>query len=101
MTQSSALVALRYRDFRLLWAGQAISSLGTQIQTVALAWLVYDLTGSAAQLGAVGLARAIPTMALSLFGGTLADRRDRRRLLIISETILAVLSALLAIAVSA
>jgi MFS family permease len=101
MTQSSALVALRFRDFRLLWAGQAISSLGTQIQTVALAWLVYDLTGSAAQLGGVGLARAIPTMVLSLFGGTLADRRDRRQLLIISETILAVFSALLAIAVSA
>ncbi len=101
MAQSSALVALRYRDFRLLWAGQAISTLGTQIQTVALAWLVYDLTGSAAQLGGVGLARAIPTMVLSLFGGTLADRRDRRQLLIISETILAVFSALLAIAVSA
>jgi MFS family permease len=101
MAQSSALVALRYRDFRLLWAGQAISTLGTQIQTVALAWLVYELTGSAAQLGGVGLARAIPTMVLSLFGGTLADRRDRRQLLIISETILAVFSALLAIAVSA
>jgi predicted MFS family arabinose efflux permease len=101
MNQSSALVALRYRDFRLLWAGQSVSSLGTQIQTVALAWLVYSLTGSAAQLGAVGLARAIPTMALSLFGGTLADRRDRRKLLIISQAILAVLSALLAIAVSA
>jgi hypothetical protein len=79
MTQSSALVALRYRDFRLLWAGQAISSLGTQIQTVALAWLVYDLTGSAAQLGAVGVARAIPPRALSRIGGTRAGRGARGR----------------------
>lgn len=101
MSQSSALVALRHRDFTLLWAGQAVSSLGTQIQTVALAYLVYSLTGSAAQLGGVGLARAIPTVLLSLFGGTLADRRDRRRLLIVSQAVLAVLSALLAIAVSA
>ncbi len=101
MNRSPALIALRHRDFRLLWAGQAVSFLGTQVQTVALAWLVYSLTGSAAQLGGVGLARAIPTILLSLFGGTLADRRDRRKLLIISQAILAALSALLAIAVSA
>ena len=101
MNRSSALVALRHRDFRLLWAGQAVSILGTQVQTVALAWLVYSLTGSAAQLGGIGLARAIPTILLSLFGGTLADRRDRRKLLIISQGVLAALSALLAIAVSA
>ena len=101
MNRSSALVALRHRDFRLLWAGQAVSLLGTQVQTVALAWLVYSLTGSAAQLGGIGLARAIPTILLSLFGGTLADRRDRRKLLIISQGVLAALSALLAIAVSA
>ncbi len=100
MNRSNALAALRHRDFRLLWAGQAVSLLGTQVQTVALAWLVYSLTGSAAQLGGVGLARAIPTILLSLFGGTLADRRDRRKLLIISQGVLAALSALLAIAVS-
>ena len=101
MNRSSALIALRHRDFRLLWAGQAVSLLGTQVQTVALAWLVYSLTGSAAQLGGIGLARAIPTILLSLFGGTLADRRDRRKLLIISQGVLAALSAMLAIAVSA
>lgn len=101
MNRSPALIALRHRDFRLLWAGQAVSLLGTQVQTVALAWLVYSLTGSAAQLGGIGLARAIPTILLSLFGGTLADRRDRRKLLIISQGILAALSAGLAIAVSA
>ncbi|HLI51437.1 MAG TPA: MFS transporter, partial [Thermomicrobiaceae bacterium] len=78
----AAGAALAHRDFTLLWAGQFVSTLGTQVQTVALGWLVYKLTGSAALLGGIGLARAIPTMALSLFGGTLADQMDRRKLLL-------------------
>lgn len=101
MRRPAALVALEHRDFRLIWASQSISTLGTQIQTVALAWLVYTLTGSAAQLGGISLARAIPTILLSLFGGTLADHVDRRRLLIISQSVLAAFSALLAFGVSA
>jgi MFS family permease len=100
MRVPAAAASLRYRDFRLIWFGQFVSTLGTQIQTVALAWLVYDLTGSAAALGAVGLARAIPMILLSLFGGTLADQVDRRRLLIVSQSILATFSALLALFVS-
>jgi len=75
----TSLAALAYRDFRLLWAGQFVDMLGTQVQTVALGWLVYSLTGSTAALGGVGLARAIPTILLSIFGGTLADQVDRRR----------------------
>ncbi len=94
-----ALAALSFRDFTLIWSGQFISSVGTQIQTVALGWLVYDLTGSAALLGGIALARAIPTILLSLFGGTLADQVDRRRLMLISQTILAAFSALLAVAI--
>jgi MFS family permease len=97
----TALAALVHRDFTLIWSGQFISSVGTQIQTVALGWLVYDLTGSAALLGGIALARAIPTILLSLFGGTLADQVDRRRLLLISQTILAMFSALLAVAIQA
>lgn len=92
-----ALASLAHRDFTLLWVGQFISTLGTQIQTVALGWLVYTLTGSAALLGGIGLARAIPTILLSLFGGTLADQMDRRKLLLISQTTLAMFSAVLAI----
>lgn len=95
----AALAALVHRDFTLIWSGQFISSVGTQIQTVALGWLVYDLTGSAALLGGIALARAIPTILLSLFGGTLADQVDRRSLLLISQSILAMFSALLAIAI--
>src|SRR5579884_1451904 len=95
----AGLASFAHRDYTLLWLGQFISTSGTQIQTVALGWLVYTLTGSAALLGGIALARAIPTMALSLFGGTLADQVDRRRLLLISQTILALFSALLAIAI--
>ncbi len=97
----TALAALVHRDFTLIWSGQFISRVGTQIQTVALGWLVYDLTGSAALLGGIALARAIPTILLSLFGGTLADQVDRRWLLLISQTTLALFSALLAIAIQA
>lgn len=96
-----ALASLVHRDFTLIWLSQFISNVGTQIQTVALGWLVYDLTGSAALLGGIALARAIPTILLSLFGGTLADQVDRRRLLLISQTTLALFSALLAIAIQA
>ncbi len=100
MRLPAALASLRYHDFRLIWFGQFVSILGTQIQTVALAWLVYTLTGSAAALGVVGLARAIPIILLSMFGGTLADQVDRRKLLLLSQTVLAFFSALLAISVS-
>ena len=100
MKSPAAIASLKYRDFRLIWFGQFVSILGTQIQTVALAWLVYSLTGSAAALGVVGLARAIPTILLSMFGGTLADQVDRRRLLLVSQSVLASFSALLAVFVS-
>lgn len=96
MRLPAALEALRYRDYTLLWGGQFVSTLGLQMQTVALSWLVYDLTGEAAHLGGIGLARAIPTIVFSLWGGALADQMDRRRLLMVSQSILAVLSALLA-----
>ena len=100
MKPSDAVASLRYRDFRLIWIGQFVSILGTQIQTVALAWLVYTITGSAAALGVVGLARAVPIILLSMFGGTLADQVDRRRLLLVSQSVLASFSLLLAISVA-
>ncbi|HUG14056.1 MAG TPA: MFS transporter [Thermomicrobiales bacterium] len=96
-----ATAALKHRDFRLLWSGQFVSTLGGQIQTVALGWHIYLLTGSALQLGMLGLMRAIPTIAFSLVGGALADARDRRLLLIVTQGILAAFSAVLAIATQA
>ncbi|MCX7623345.1 MAG: MFS transporter [Thermomicrobium sp.] len=97
---TEALAALRFRDFRLLWVGQFVSMLGSQMQTVALSWLVYDLTGSPAQLGGIALARAIPTIVLSLFGGTLADQVDRRKLLLVTQSTAALLLGVLAACVT-
>jgi MFS family permease len=96
-----ATAALRHRDFRLLWAGEFVSTLGTQMQTVALAWQLYLLTGSALQLGTLGLLRAVPTVSFALVGGALADARDRRRLLLLTQAILASFSAALAVATQA
>lgn len=70
--------ALAYRDFRLILFGQVVSALGSWMQLVAQGWLVYNLTGSSFFLGTVALARAIPAIALVLFGGAVADRYDRR-----------------------
>jgi MFS family permease len=88
---------LRHRDYRLLWFGQIVSAAGSQMQLVATAWLVYELTGSAVQLGLLGLFRAVPVMALSMVGGTFADTLDRRRLLVVTQTVLMLLAAILAI----
>jgi MFS family permease len=69
---------LRHRDLRLLWVSQLVSLTGSQMQTVALHWHVYLLTGSALALGALGLTRVVPIVLFSLWGGVTADRRDRR-----------------------
>jgi len=93
-----ATAALRHRDFRLLWAGQFVSTVGTQMQIVALGWQMYLLTGSPLNLGILGLLRAVPTIAFALVGGTFADARDRRRVLIVTQTLLGFFSVVLAIA---
>ncbi|MBX6755183.1 MAG: MFS transporter [Thermorudis peleae] len=100
MRMPQAFAALCYRDFRLLWIGQFISMFGVQLQTVALSWLIYVLTGSTAQLGGIAIARAVPTVLLSLFGGTLADQVDRRKLLLVTQSTAATLLLALALLVS-
>jgi MFS family permease len=77
--------AWRHRDYRLLIGGQAIATLGGRLQAVALAYQVYGLHQSPLELGALGLVRLIPTLIFSLGGGVLADRVDRRRLLLLTE----------------
>jgi MFS family permease len=88
---------LRYRDFDLISGGQLLSSIGTQMQVVAVAWQIYLLTGSKVALGLIGLARGVPLVMASLFSGVLADAFDRRRTLLITQTSLATLSAVLAV----
>ena len=60
--------ALRHRNYRLYWIGMLVAIIGWQVQTVAQAWLVYEMTDSTALLGLVGLAQAVPTTVLPLFG---------------------------------
>ncbi len=79
------LEALSHRDFRLFWIGLVVSGIGSQFTTVAMAWQIYELTGSALQLGLIGLSRAIPTIALLLFGGLLADALNRRTLIMLTQ----------------
>ncbi len=92
------VTVLRHRDYRLIWAGEAISGLGTQMHAIALSWQVFELTGSVALLGVLGLVRAISLMTVSLAGGAIADSVNRRQLLIVTNLILLLLSAGLAIA---
>lgn len=74
--------ALRIRNFRLLWSGQLISQIGSWMQTTAQAWLVLELTQSPFALGFVSTLQFLPFTLLSLFGGLIADRFPKRRLLI-------------------
>ncbi len=90
------LTALVHRDFRLYWSGHAVAVAGQQMAIVTQMWLIFDLTGSALQLGLLGLARAVPGIIMNLVGGVLADKLDQRRLLIGASTLTAILFATLA-----
>jgi len=79
--------AFTYRDYRLLWAGAFTSSVGTWMQTVAQNWLILTLTGSAFYLGLAAFLQEAPFLVFSLFGGVLADRVDRRRILLGSQVV--------------
>lgn len=76
--------ALRFREYRAFLGGAFALFLGTQVQTVAVGWQVYELTRDPLSLGMVGLAEALPFLALTLFGGQAADRMDRRLLTLLS-----------------
>ncbi len=88
--------ALRHRDFRLLWLGLIVSAVGTWMQIVAQSLLVLKIThGSAFALGTVSLAQALAFFLFALVGGSVADRLDKRRLLLCTQTGSAVLAILL------
>jgi MFS family permease len=80
-----ALAAFTYRDFRVLWFGAFASTVGTWMQKVAQSWLVFDLTGSSLYLGLDDFLGQLPILLFTLIGGVIADRHDRRRLLIGSQ----------------
>ncbi|HEY3117558.1 MAG TPA: MFS transporter [Chloroflexota bacterium] len=90
---------LQYREFRLLWAGQATIAMGMWMDQVSRGWLIYELTDSAFQLGSIRAVQAIPFFFLSPLAGTLADRYDRRLQMLVAQIINAFLYALLALLV--
>ncbi len=92
----TTLRALRHRNFQLFFAGQLISLIGTWMQNVAQAWLVYRLTGSSALLGMVGFAGQIPVFLISPLGGLIADRHSRQRTVIATQTSAMILAFILA-----
>ena len=81
------LRALRSRNYRLFVAGQGVSLIGTWMQQVAMGWLVYRLTGSAMMLGLLGFTSQIPILLIAPLAGVLADRWDRRRILMATQTL--------------
>src|ERR1041384_4000870 len=93
----SAFSSLRHRDFRLLWMGQIVSVTGSQMQLAAINWHIYLLTGSALALGLVGACRAVPIILCSLMGGVVADVVDRRRLMMVTQSIMLLCSGTLAL----
>ncbi len=78
--------ALRHRNFRLFWAGQLVSLIGTWMQSVAQLWLMHRLTSSPLMLGLLGFCQFLPVTLLSLWAGVVADRMDKRRLILVTQT---------------
>src|SRR5205823_11393221 len=88
--------ALRHRDFRLFWIGQAVSTTGTWMQGTGQAWLVLQLTNSPLALGGVTMFQTLPVMIFGLFGGVVADRFPKRQLLLFTQTVMMLQAFLLA-----
>ena len=94
---ATAVRALSHRNFQLFFAGQLISLVGTWMQTVAQSWLVYRITGSTLLLGTVGFASQIPVFLIAPIGGTVADRSNRHRVVIATQTASMALAFVLAV----
>jgi MFS family permease len=89
--------SLRHRDYRLYFAGSAVSFVGTWMQQIAAYWLVLELTESAIAVGALALVQTLPITLFSLLGGAIADRVDLRRMVITCEAVLLLVAAALAV----
>ena len=99
LKQGGTFRALKHRNFQFFFAGQFVSLTGTWMQTVAESWLIYRLTGSVVLLGLVRFASQIPVFLLAPIGGAVADRFDRRKILIITQTWAMTLAFILAMLV--
>src|SRR5207248_2559655 len=97
----AVLQVLRHREFAIFWAGQAVSLIGTWMQAFAQGWVVATLTTSARALGYVNFATSLPMLLLMPFGGVVADRRERRRILIATQWAMLILAAIMGALVAA
>ena len=88
-------LALGFKDYRLFFLGSFVSHFGDQMQIVAVAWQLYALTHSATSLGLAGLFSFIPLLLFSIIGGLISDKYDRRKVLIMGQTVLAFLTGIL------
>src|SRR5882724_9561822 len=84
--------ALRHRNFRLFFAGQLISLIGTWMQNTAQGWLVYQLTDSKLLLGVVAAVGSTPMMLFSIWGGSVADRHPKRTVVLWTQSVMMVLA---------
>src|SRR5881396_2244262 len=99
MNPATRFVALRHRNFRLLWWGQLISFSGSMMQTAAILWhvsLLVPASGKGLALGMVGLVRIVPIVVFSLLSGVVADALDRRKLMLATQTVMTATAGVLA-----
>jgi MFS family permease len=92
----TAFRALRHRNYKLWFFGQGLSLVGTWMQSMAQQVLVYRLTGSAISLGIVNLMTFLPLLPFSFWGGSLADRMSKRKILVITQTLMLIQAIILA-----
>jgi MFS family permease len=90
LTLPRALSSLEVPNYRRFFAGQVVSATGMWVQSIAVSWLVYDLTGSGVALGIVNALQFLPILVGGAWGGLLADRLDKRRLLIVTQSLMAI-----------
>src|SRR5216117_860671 len=88
----TSLRAFRHRNYRLFFAGQLTSLVGTWMMTVAQSWLVLQLTGNPFDLGVVAAVQFLPVLVLGLFGGVIADSLPKRRTLVATQAFASILS---------
>ncbi len=96
----SILTPLRHRPFALLWLGQSLSRVGDAVLSVALPWLVYDLTGSAVAMGSVAVLQRLPTVILLLVGGVTVDRLPKQRVMLMSDILQGIVVTAIALSIS-
>ncbi|MEH2089626.1 MFS transporter [Nostoc sp.] len=97
VAQHDPFAAFKFRDYRLFTIGRLVLFIGSQMQTVAIGWELYERTNSAIALGGVGLAQVLPMIILTLIAGDVADRRDRKLTMLLSVILLALCSLALGI----